>query len=34
MPLTPDQIEAAAAALDEAERTGQQIGLLSVRHPT
>lgn len=33
MPLTPDQIEAAAAALDEAERTGEQIGLLSVRHP-
>lgn len=33
MPLTRDQIEAAAAALDRAERTGEQIGLLSVAHP-
>ncbi len=31
--MTPDEIEAAAAALAEAERTGRQIGLLSRSHP-
>ncbi|MEO0938260.1 MAG: 2-oxo-hept-4-ene-1,7-dioate hydratase [Pseudomonadota bacterium] len=31
--MTPDQIEAAAQALLEAERTGVQTGLLSVAHP-
>jgi hypothetical protein len=31
--MTPDQITAAAAALVQAERTGVQIGLLSVAHP-
>ncbi|MEL7131376.1 MAG: 2-oxo-hepta-3-ene-1,7-dioic acid hydratase, partial [Pseudomonadota bacterium] len=31
--MTPEHHEAAAAALIEAERTGQQIGLLSVAHP-
>lgn len=33
MPLTEAEIEAAAADLAEAERTGRQIGLLSLRHP-
>ncbi len=32
--MTPQQIEAAAAALDEAERTRNQIGLLSLKHPS
>lgn len=31
--MTPDQIAAAGAALAEAERSRQQIGLLSVAHP-
>ena len=31
--LTPDQITAAARALDEAERTRTQIELLSLAHP-
>lgn len=31
--LTSDEIAAAATALDEAERTRRQIGLLSLRHP-
>jgi 2-oxo-hept-3-ene-1,7-dioate hydratase len=31
--LTPAEIEAAAASLDEAERTRIQTGLLSLRHP-
>lgn len=31
--MTPDQVEAAAADLLRAEQTGQQIGLLSLRHP-
>lgn len=31
--MTPDQVEAAAADLLCAEQTGQQIGLLSLRHP-
>ena len=31
--LTPAEIEAAAASLDEAERTHVQTGLLSLRHP-
>ena len=31
--MTPDQIEAAAAALHDAERTGKQIGLLSLTYP-
>jgi len=30
--MTPEEIEAAAARLDEAERTGRQIGLLSGAH--
>lgn len=33
MTLTQKEIEAAAAELFEAEKTGKQIGLLSVRHP-
>ena len=33
MTMTPDQVAAAALALDEAERTRRQIGLLSVSHP-
>ena len=33
MPLSQAQIDAAAAALDRAERTGEQIGLLSAAHP-
>lgn len=33
MTMTPDQIAAAAAALDDAERSRQQIGLLSIAHP-
>ena len=32
--LTPDEIREAANDLFEAERTGRQIGLLSLRHPT
>ena len=32
--LTPDEINEAAEDLFEAERTGRQIGLLSLRHPT
>ena len=32
--MTPAEISAAAAALDEAERTRRQIGLLSLAHPT
>jgi 2-oxo-hept-3-ene-1,7-dioate hydratase len=32
--VTPQEIEAAAAALDEAERTRTQIGLLSLKHPS
>lgn len=31
--MTPDRIDAAAADLLRAERTGEQIGLLSLRHP-
>lgn len=31
--MTPQEIERAAAALDEAERTRRQIGLLSLAHP-
>jgi 2-oxo-hept-3-ene-1,7-dioate hydratase len=31
--MTPEDIEAAAAALDEAERSRRQIGLLSLVHP-
>ncbi|MBK8458344.1 MAG: 2-oxo-hepta-3-ene-1,7-dioic acid hydratase [Phyllobacteriaceae bacterium] len=31
--MTPREIEAAALALDEAERTRRQIGLLSLAHP-
>lgn len=31
--MTPEEISQAAAALLEADRTGQQIGLLSLRHP-
>lgn len=31
--MTPDQVEAAAADLLRAEQTGEQIGLLSLRHP-
>ena len=31
--MTPDQHDAAGAALFEAERTGRQIGLLSLAHP-
>ena len=31
--MTREEIEAAAAALDEAERTRTQIGLLSLKHP-
>lgn len=31
--MTPDDIAAAAEALYEAERSGRQIGLLSLRHP-
>ena len=31
--LTADEIKAAAAALDEAERTRTQTGLLSLKHP-
>lgn len=31
--MTPQEIEQAAAALDEAERTRRQIGLLSLRYP-
>lgn len=31
--MTPEEIEAAATRLDEAERTGRQIGLLSAAHP-
>ncbi|MEO3384942.1 2-oxo-hept-4-ene-1,7-dioate hydratase [Mesorhizobium sp. CAU 1741] len=31
--MTPAEIEAAAAALDDAERSGRQIGLLSLAHP-
>ena len=31
--MTPQEITAAAAALLDAERTGRQIGLLSLRHP-
>lgn len=31
--MTPQEIEQAAAALDEAERTRKQIGLLSLRYP-
>ncbi|MAQ84945.1 MAG: 2-oxo-hepta-3-ene-1,7-dioic acid hydratase [Maritimibacter sp.] len=31
--MTPDEIEAAGAALFEAEQTGRQIGLLTVAHP-
>lgn len=31
--LTKDEIGAAAAALDEAEKTRRQIGLLSLKHP-
>lgn len=33
MTMTPAQIAAAAEALDQAERTRRQIGLLSVSHP-
>lgn len=32
--LTKDQITAAAASLDEAERTRIQTGLLSLAHPS
>lgn len=32
--LTPDEIKAAAAALDGAEKSRKQIGLLSLKHPT
>lgn len=31
--MTPEQIQAAAADLYQAERTGRQCGLLSLRHP-
>ncbi|AIJ59626.1 hypothetical protein C973_02986 [Brucella abortus CNGB 759] len=31
--LTKDEIEAAAAALDGAEKTRRQVGLLSLKHP-
>ena len=31
--MTPAEIDAAAAALLEAERKGRQIGLLSLAHP-
>jgi 2-oxo-hept-3-ene-1,7-dioate hydratase len=31
--MTPDEVTAAAAALFQAEATGQQIGLLSLAHP-
>ena len=31
--MTPDEHVSAAANLLEAERTGEQIGLLSLRHP-
>lgn len=31
--LSKDQIDAAAASLDEAERSGTQTGLLSLKHP-
>jgi len=31
--MTPDEVTAAAAALFQAETTGQQIGLLSLAHP-
>lgn len=31
--MTPQEVEAAAEALDEAERTRRQIGLLSLKHP-
>lgn len=34
MPLSPAEIEAAADALDRADVRGEQIGLLSVAHPT
>ncbi len=33
MPLTPDQIAEAAADLYQAEKTGEQIGLISLRFP-
>jgi 2-oxo-hept-3-ene-1,7-dioate hydratase len=32
--LTADEIKAAAAALDAAEKTRKQIGLLSLKHPS
>jgi len=31
--LTDDEVHAAAASLIEAEQSGQQIGLLSLKHP-